>query len=104
MYWVSRDLTSSCGSESRERELTTAPRPRPKLLSLIVAALPVSQHMAVIALFLAVYYGMLEDSLSPSGVAWTCSVIGLVAYALWRIGWETKNKDEHPTGRESILS
>lgn len=56
--------------------------------------------MAVIALFLAVYYGMLEGTLSPTGVGWSCAMIGLVAYALWRIGWETKGKDEHPSGRE----
>ncbi|EJT47038.1 hypothetical protein A1Q1_04281 [Trichosporon asahii var. asahii CBS 2479] len=66
-------------------------------------ALPVSQHMAVIALFLAVYYGMLEGTLSPTGVGWSCAMIGLVAYALWRIGWETKGKDEHPSGPDSAI-
>lgn len=60
--------------------------------------------MAVIALFLAVYYGMLEGTLSPTGVGWSCAMIGLVAYALWRIGWETKGKDEHPSGRELFSS
>lgn len=59
--------------------------------------------MAVIALFLAVYYGMLEGTLSPTGVGWSCAMIGLVAYTLWRIGWETKGKDEHPSGRELLL-
>lgn len=54
--------------------------------------------MAVIALFLAVYYGMLDGALSPAGVGWSCAVAGLLAYTLWRIGWESK--DAAPSGRE----
>lgn len=66
---------------------TPAPRPRPRLLPLMLATLPVSQHLAVIALFLAVFYAMLVGDFGAAEVGWSCTALELGAYALWRFGW-----------------
>ncbi|BEI80188.1 hypothetical protein CcaverHIS002_0107170 [Cutaneotrichosporon cavernicola] len=68
-------------------------RPRPKLVPLILATLPVSQHLAVITLFLAIFYGMLVGSFGAEEVGWACAFMGLVAYGLWRVGWEVAHKE-----------
>lgn len=87
-------------SLSSQSELadTVAQRPRPKLLPLLLATLPVSQHLAVIALFLAVFYGMLVGDFGADEVGWMCAMVGVVAYTLWRVGWGITNKS---VGRES---
>lgn len=64
-----------------------APRPRPGLAVLIFGALPVSQHLAVIALFLAVFDGMLNDALGAGQVGWACVGLGLTGHVLRRWGW-----------------
>ncbi|WOO78894.1 Phosphatidylinositol N-acetylglucosaminyltransferase GPI2 subunit [Vanrija pseudolonga] len=63
------------------------PRPRPRLFPLMLATLPVSQHLAVIALFLAVFYAMLVGDFGAAEVGWSCTALELAAYALWRFGW-----------------
>jgi phosphatidylinositol glycan class C protein len=80
--------------------LTTAQRPRPKLLPLIVATFPVSQHLAVIALFLAIFYAMLVGEFGAAEVGWTCASLGLLSYALYRIGW---GRSPPSPGRELSL-
>jgi phosphatidylinositol glycan class C protein len=65
----------------------TAPRPRPGLAVLIFGALPVSQHLAVIALFLAVFDGMLDGALGAGQVGWACVGLGLTGYMIRRWGW-----------------
>ncbi|RSH84512.1 uncharacterized protein EHS24_006034 [Apiotrichum porosum] len=65
----------------------TPPRPRPSLVPLLVATLPVSQHLAVITLFLAVFYAMLVGDFGATEVGWGCCMVGVVAYVLWRVGW-----------------
>jgi len=64
-----------------------APRPRPGLAVLIFGALPVSQHLAVIALFLAVFDGMLDGALGAGQVGWACVGLGLTGYVIRRWGW-----------------
>jgi phosphatidylinositol glycan class C protein len=64
----------------------------------MLATLPVSQHLAVIALFLAIFYGMLVGNFGAEEVGWGCAAVGVVAYALWRVGWEVAKKES--VGRE----
>jgi hypothetical protein len=64
-----------------------APRPRPRLSTLIFGALPVGQHLAVIALFLAVFDGLKEGAIGPAQVDWACVGLGLTGYGVRRWGW-----------------
>jgi phosphatidylinositol glycan class C protein len=50
-------------------------------------ALPISQHLAVIALFLAVFEGMLDGGLGAGQVGWACVGLGLLGYIIRRWGW-----------------
>lgn len=65
----------------------SAVRPRPRFVDLVIAAAPISQHLGVIALFIAVFHGMLVRDLHAGQVGWTCVVCSLVAYFLRRYGW-----------------
>lgn len=78
--------------------LMAAPRPRPRLVSLLIATLPISQHLAVIALFLAVFYAMLQGHLGAGEVGWSCAAVGVIAHVLWRVGWGTTQTTQ--VGRE----
>ena len=64
-----------------------APRHPPRLLPLIFAALPITQHLAVIAFFLAVFHALLTDTLSAAEVGWGCAAATLAIYTLYRWGW-----------------
>ena len=65
----------------------SAPRTEPRFSSLFTAALPVSQHLAVIALFLAVFHQLLVGDLGAGEVGWTCVLLGLVGYFVRKWGW-----------------
>lgn len=64
-------------------------RPRPSFIALVSASLPISQHLGVISLFLAVFYALLTGGLGASEVGWTCVGVGLAVYLLRRFGWGT---------------
>ncbi|WVW79707.1 hypothetical protein I302_101677 [Kwoniella bestiolae CBS 10118] len=68
------------------------PRPIPKLIPLLFAALPISLHLSVIALFLAIFYALLEGTVSPEEVGWKCVIFGLSGWAIHKYGWGI-----HPT-------
>ncbi|KAK4685446.1 phosphatidylinositol N-acetylglucosaminyltransferase subunit C, partial [Tremellales sp. Uapishka_1] len=76
------------------------PKPRPHLRSLLFAALPISQHLAIIALFIAVFYGLLVDELGPGEVGWTCAACGWMGYGVRRWGWGSGEDSSDP---ESLL-
>ena len=67
--------------------LTPATRPRPRIASLLVAALPITQHLASIALFLAVFYALLEGHLGAEQVGWGCVAVGLAGHGVYHHGW-----------------
>ncbi|ORY25254.1 phosphatidylinositol N-acetylglucosaminyltransferase subunit C [Naematelia encephala] len=69
-------------------------RPRPSLNTLFFSALPISQHLAVIALFIAIFYALLEGSLDAAEVGWTCVVLGIAGYVLRRWGWRDSLPDD----------
>lgn len=80
-------------------------RPRPRLVSLIWAVLPVSQHLAVIALFLAVFYRLLVYDLGPGQVGWGCVVFGFVGFGIHRWGWgHSYPRRSDPTSSWSLLT
>lgn len=72
-----------------ETACSVAPRPRPRLRNLVLAALPVSQHLAVIAIFLACFHGLLVGSLGAGEVGWGCVLLGVAGYVVRRVGWGT---------------
>jgi len=47
----------------------------------------VGQHLAVIALFLAVFDGLREGAITPGQVDWACVGLGLTGYGVRRWGW-----------------
>ncbi|WRT65421.1 uncharacterized protein IL334_002364 [Kwoniella shivajii] len=63
------------------------PRPVPQLIPLLFAALPISLHLSVIALFLAIFYALLEGNVTPEEVIWKCVTFGLGGWAIHRWGW-----------------
>lgn len=77
-------------------ELMIAVRARPSFPALIFAALPISQHLGVIALFLAVFHALLGDRLGAGEVGWTCVGVGLAAYVWRRVGWAKPHSEGGP--------
>ena len=77
----------------------TAKRPRPRLFSLIIAALPISQHLAVIGLFLAVFYRLLIDSFGAGEVGWSTVLLSLSGYTVRRWGWSYIPRASNPSGK-----
>lgn len=72
----------------RQRSPTFAgPRPRPSLTSLLFTALPVTQHLGVIAIFLAIFYSLLVGEADAAVVGWACVLAGMTGYLLLRWGW-----------------
>jgi phosphatidylinositol glycan class C protein len=71
-------------------------------VSLLIAAFPVSQHLAVIALFLAVFYAMLKGNLGAAEVGWSVTATGLFSYGLYHVGWGRSRPP--PVGRELTQS
>ncbi|WWC98876.1 hypothetical protein V866_005770 [Kwoniella sp. B9012] len=63
------------------------PRPIPRLIPLFFAALPISLHISVIALFLAVFHALLEGNVFPEDVGWKCVIFGLAGWAIHKYGW-----------------
>ncbi|KAK8861313.1 hypothetical protein IAR55_002132 [Kwoniella newhampshirensis] len=63
------------------------PRPRPHLSSLIFASLPISQHINIIAVFLAIFYALLDGDVDAAVVGWGCFASGLAGFAVHRWGW-----------------
>lgn len=64
-----------------------APRARPSIVLLLLAALPITQHLAVIALFLAVFHGLLVGHFGAGQVGWTCCIVGILGWWVYRWGW-----------------
>ncbi|UOH85001.1 hypothetical protein LQV05_001817 [Cryptococcus neoformans] len=46
------------------------PRPRPPFYALLLACLPISQHISIIAVFLAIFVALLEERVTPEAVGW----------------------------------
>lgn len=67
-------------------------RARPSFTALVITALPISQHLGVIALFLAVFYGLMVGELGAGEIGWTCVLGGLGAYMIRHVGWGTARK------------
>ncbi|WWD16784.1 hypothetical protein CI109_101216 [Kwoniella shandongensis] len=63
------------------------PRPQPPLSSLIFASLPISQHIIIIAIFLAIFYALLEGNVSAGVVGWGCFFFGVAGFGVYRWGW-----------------
>ncbi|WWC59939.1 uncharacterized protein I303_102502 [Kwoniella dejecticola CBS 10117] len=63
------------------------PRPVPSLTPLLFAALPISLHLSIIALFLAVFYALLEGNVTPEEVGWKCVIFGLSGWGIHKWGW-----------------
>jgi phosphatidylinositol glycan class C protein len=68
--------------------LPIASRPRPNIVTLCLAALPISQHLAVIALFLAVFRQLLIGGFGAGEVGWSCVGLGIGGYVIRRLGWD----------------
>jgi hypothetical protein len=83
-------------SQLRKVLTRVAPRPRPRLSTLIYGALPVGQHLAVIALFLAVFDGLLEGNIGPGEVDCACLGLGLAGYGVRRWGWGITQSTTEP--------
>jgi hypothetical protein len=64
----------------------------------VLAALPISQHLGIIALFLAVFYALLTEKLGAGEVGWTCVVVGLLSYLIRRLGWGSSSSPQTQTG------
>ena len=69
------------------QSLTPAPRPRPDITALMLAALPISQHVATIALFLGVFHSLLAGRIAAAQVGWVCVALGLAGYIVHAYGW-----------------
>ncbi|EIW69155.1 hypothetical protein TREMEDRAFT_16788, partial [Tremella mesenterica DSM 1558] len=63
------------------------PRPKPPLFPLILAALPVTQHLAVLALFIAIFHSLLTDRLTASQVGWGTILSSSFFYFVHSWGW-----------------
>ncbi|AFR99001.1 phosphatidylinositol glycan, class C [Cryptococcus neoformans C23] len=63
------------------------PRPRPPFYSLLLACLPISQHISIIAVFLAIFVALLEERVTPEAVGWGCVLGGISGWAIWTWGW-----------------
>ena len=77
-----------------------APRPRPRPGALFLAALPVSQHLAVIALFIAIFGNLLDGSFEAGQVGWGCVALALVGYGIRRWIWPPKPAE---TGNHNVF-
>ncbi|GFZ42882.1 hypothetical protein JCM24511_00600 [Saitozyma sp. JCM 24511] len=77
------------------------PRPRPSLTSLLFTALPVTQHLGVIAIFLAIFYSLLVGEVDAAVVGWACVLAGMTGYLLLRWGWS--HHIERPERGSSLL-
>lgn len=53
----------------------------------MVAALPITQHISTIALFLAVFYAMNVGQLGAGQVGWSCVGLGLAGHGVYHLGW-----------------
>lgn len=73
--------------ELGSNRLITAVRPRPRLFSLAIAALPITQHLAAIALLVAVFYRLLVHDVGAAQVGWTVTGASLIGWALMQYGW-----------------
>ncbi|WVF66703.1 hypothetical protein IAT40_001445 [Kwoniella sp. CBS 6097] len=63
------------------------PRPTPKVVPLFFAALPISLHLSIIAIFLSVFYDLLNDIMSPEQVTFGCVLFGLGGWGVYKLGW-----------------
>ncbi|ODO06239.1 phosphatidylinositol glycan, class C [Cryptococcus wingfieldii CBS 7118] len=63
------------------------PRPRPSFPALLFAALPITQHISTIAIFLAVLSALLDGRVTPESIGWGCFLGGLVGWGVWQRGW-----------------
>ncbi len=75
-------------------DLEIAPRPRPSLVSLLFAALPVTQHVAVITFFVAVFYALLVGHAAATEVGTCCAVAALLGFGIRKWGWGSDQLDD----------
>lgn len=66
---------------------TLTARPRPSLSTLVVAALPISEHLSVIGVFVGVFWGMLDGRWGPGGVGWGMVLVGAGVGGTRTLGW-----------------
>ncbi|KAI9632299.1 phosphatidylinositol N-acetylglucosaminyltransferase-domain-containing protein [Dioszegia hungarica] len=78
-------------------------RARPSFTALVITALPISQHLGVTALFLAVFYGLMVGELGAGEIGWTCVLGGLGAYMIRHVGWGTARKASSTADRVASL-
>ncbi|KIR26050.1 phosphatidylinositol glycan, class C [Cryptococcus deuterogattii LA55] len=72
------------------------PRPRPPFHALLLACLPISQHISSIAIFLAIFAALLEGRVTPEAVGWGCVLSGIGGWAIWTWGWGRWRPKESP--------
>lgn len=77
----------------RTRTDEIAARPRPRLINLVIAALPILQHLSTVFLFLGVFNALLDDRIGAAQLGWTCFGLGGVGYCVFRFGWGVKERD-----------
>ncbi|ORX36416.1 phosphatidylinositol N-acetylglucosaminyltransferase subunit C [Kockovaella imperatae] len=73
------------------------PRPRPRLFALVIHALPITQHMAVIALFLSIFHALLIGRFSASSVGWAVVLSSVVGHFVRRLGWREQGLERDLT-------
>ncbi|WVQ83541.1 hypothetical protein IAT38_005682 [Cryptococcus sp. DSM 104549] len=65
-------------------------RPQPSFPALLLAALPITQHISVIATFLAVFASLLDGRVGAGTVGWGCVTLGGMGWGVWLWGWGSK--------------
>jgi hypothetical protein len=52
---------------------------------LVLAVLPITQHAAVLFIFLSIFVHLHNESLDPRLVVWTCIIGFFVGYTAWEL-------------------
>ncbi|WVO17931.1 hypothetical protein L204_105629 [Cryptococcus depauperatus] len=70
-------------------------RPCPSLAALISAALPITQHVSTIAIFLAIFSALWDERVLPGSVSWGCFICSVIGWTVWQWGWGRWNPRKH---------
>jgi hypothetical protein len=78
------DRLGASSSDTADPAIKSAP----SLTTLILAALPISQHVSAIALLVAVFYRLLVNTLSASVLGLTLTSATILGWTLLQYGWK----------------